>query len=288
MDAAPLPRLDELLPRALGSDAARPLLTYYDDATGERAELSVATFGNWVAKTANFLRDTIDIAPGERVAIRLPPHWQYAVWLTACWTVGAVAVPLRAESPEAAPRDETRDETRDAAAGAAVTVIADDDQPPPPGELVVLGLGPLGLPRSRDERSLAHRAGRGAFDYDREIHRHGDHFSRPDAAARRPEDVVLELDGRSLTEAVLLQQVCEALTRWRVRRGDRILCARQLDTLPAILGGLLVPLAASATAVLCRRLDLARLPERVDTEKIVAALRVPGLPPSYLPGVALL
>ncbi len=33
------------------ADRARPLLTYYDDATGERAELSAITLENWVAKT---------------------------------------------------------------------------------------------------------------------------------------------------------------------------------------------------------------------------------------------
>ena len=40
-----------LLADALRADPGRPLITFYDDATGERVELSVATFGNWVAKT---------------------------------------------------------------------------------------------------------------------------------------------------------------------------------------------------------------------------------------------
>ncbi|HET6211502.1 MAG TPA: TIGR03089 family protein, partial [Micromonosporaceae bacterium] len=40
-----------LLARAVAAEPARPLITYYDDATGERTELSAATLANWVAKT---------------------------------------------------------------------------------------------------------------------------------------------------------------------------------------------------------------------------------------------
>ena len=54
----------DLLRSALAADPARPLVTFYDDATGERVELSVATFANWVAKTANLLQD--ELAAGAR------------------------------------------------------------------------------------------------------------------------------------------------------------------------------------------------------------------------------
>ena len=42
-----------LLAELLRADAGRPLVTFYDDATGERVELSVATYANWVAKTSS-------------------------------------------------------------------------------------------------------------------------------------------------------------------------------------------------------------------------------------------
>ena len=44
-------------PLRTGSAAARPLITFYDDATGERVELSAATTANWAAKAANLLRE---------------------------------------------------------------------------------------------------------------------------------------------------------------------------------------------------------------------------------------
>ena len=91
--ALPNDTVDGRLRAALINDAARPLVTFYDDATGERVELSVATFHNWVAKTANLLRDGLDVQPGGRVGLLLPLHWQAAVWIVACWAAGAVVVP---------------------------------------------------------------------------------------------------------------------------------------------------------------------------------------------------
>ena len=83
----------DLLRSALAGDPSRPLLTFYDDATGERVELSVATLANWVAKTANLLQDDLSVQPGDRVALLLPAHWQTAAWLLACFSTGAVAAP---------------------------------------------------------------------------------------------------------------------------------------------------------------------------------------------------
>jgi uncharacterized protein (TIGR03089 family) len=79
----------ELLADELRRDGTRPLFTYYDDATGERVELSVATTANWVAKTANFLTDEHGVDVGDTVGVMLPLHWQTAIVLLACWAVGA-------------------------------------------------------------------------------------------------------------------------------------------------------------------------------------------------------
>ena len=65
---------DALLDPLLKADPMGPRITYYDDATGERIELSTATLANWAAKTANLLRDELGAGPGTRVAVLLPPH----------------------------------------------------------------------------------------------------------------------------------------------------------------------------------------------------------------------
>ncbi len=78
----------ELITASLRADAARPLVTFYDDATGERVELSVATYANWVDKTAGLARDELDAERGGLVLVDLPTHWLGAVWLGAAWTLG--------------------------------------------------------------------------------------------------------------------------------------------------------------------------------------------------------
>ena len=63
-----------LLLNALTADPARPFVTFYDDTTGERTELSVRTFDNWVAKTANLLQDELSASLGSTLAVALPTH----------------------------------------------------------------------------------------------------------------------------------------------------------------------------------------------------------------------
>ncbi|MEH3033044.1 MAG: TIGR03089 family protein [Aeromicrobium erythreum] len=80
--------LPDLLP--LRRDPAAPAVTFYDGSTGERVELSGTTLANWVAKTAGFLVDEVEV--GTRLRIGLPSHWLRPVWLLAAWSVGAVVV----------------------------------------------------------------------------------------------------------------------------------------------------------------------------------------------------
>ncbi|CAN5561291.1 TIGR03089 family protein [soil metagenome] len=80
----------EVLAARLRTDPGQPLVTFYDDATGERVELSVTTYANWVAKAASLLVDELDLERGDRLRIDLPPHWLGAVFVGAAWTAGLV------------------------------------------------------------------------------------------------------------------------------------------------------------------------------------------------------
>jgi uncharacterized protein (TIGR03089 family) len=266
----------DLLDAALRADPARPLLTFYDDATGERTELSVATFANWVAKSANLLRDDLDAQPGSTLALALPVHWQAAVMLQSAWALGLeVLTPDPDGTPPAADITVTSYDAVDAGVLASAG-----------GGLVVLGLGPLGLARADRPPPPGP-----ALDFDREVHAHGDRFapgSAPDAgraALRAPDGAYTAGD---LTGLAIAQRAVPA--------GRRLLVAEPLRTLPAVLGGLLVPLAAGVTAVLCRHLDPSRLTGprgRIRQEDVVASVTSlgtsipPGPPdlPQWVPDV---
>ncbi|WP_457109964.1 TIGR03089 family protein [Marmoricola sp. URHA0025 HA25] len=78
----------DLLARRLTADPGQPLVTFYDDASGERTELSVKTFANWVSKTANLYADELMLDPGDAIRIDLPVHWLGPVFLGAAWSCG--------------------------------------------------------------------------------------------------------------------------------------------------------------------------------------------------------
>ncbi|HRC11627.1 MAG: TIGR03089 family protein [Candidatus Phosphoribacter baldrii] len=84
----PAPAPADVLAAMLRSDATRPRITCYDDATGERIELSAKTLANWVAKAANLLQDEGDVTVGNTVGLDLPLHWRAAYWALAAWSVG--------------------------------------------------------------------------------------------------------------------------------------------------------------------------------------------------------
>jgi uncharacterized protein (TIGR03089 family) len=143
-----------ILAAAVWRDPTRPLLTWYDDATGERTELSGATLANWVAKTANLLVDGAGLGPGDRAAVLLPPHWQSAAVLLACWSAG-VAVADGDDAPV--------DVLFAAASG------VEDAQRRPAGERYVLSLDPFALPM----RGVPS----GWSDFNLEVRAYGDAFA---------------------------------------------------------------------------------------------------------------
>src|SRR5688572_33186674 len=77
-----------ILSDLLRGEPGRPLVTFYDHASGERTELSVTTYANWVAKTSSLLVETLDLERGQMLRIDLPTHWLGPVFLGAAWTVG--------------------------------------------------------------------------------------------------------------------------------------------------------------------------------------------------------
>ncbi len=101
--------MSDVFNRLLQARASRagstPLITYYDDHTGERTELSAVSFANWVDKTANLLLDELMIEPGQPVRLRLgtsaPAHWTTLVWVAAIWRAGC-PVTLLGDPPAAA------------------------------------------------------------------------------------------------------------------------------------------------------------------------------------------
>jgi uncharacterized protein (TIGR03089 family) len=67
---------------------AQPFVTYYDEATGERSELSAKSLANWVAKTHFLLGDELGLGVGDSAFISLPAHWISVPALLGVLTAG--------------------------------------------------------------------------------------------------------------------------------------------------------------------------------------------------------
>jgi uncharacterized protein (TIGR03089 family) len=234
----------DLLRRALAADPSRPLVTFYDDATGERVEFSVKTFDNWVAKTANLLLDGLGAEPGAKVVLALPVHWQTAVWLFACWSAGLTAVPVdEGEIPADA-------DIVAAAPGRLAAALSTG------AEVVGLSLHAMGGPLGECPP--------GVTDYAVEVRAYGDRFG----AAVSADAPAVELGGEVMTGARLVTEA-EALG---LPERTRMLTTVSYATRQGLLSGLIGPMAAQGSVIICQNPDETRLDRRKSLERATAVI----------------
>ncbi|HEX8631492.1 MAG TPA: TIGR03089 family protein, partial [Catenuloplanes sp.] len=224
--------IPSLVATAIGHDPTRPLLTWYDDATGDRTELSGATLDNWVAKTANLLVDGVGLGPADTVGVLLPPHWQSAVVLLGCWAAG-VAVD---HGPDPRPVE---------ALFVATAGVADAARAWSAGERYVLGLLPLGAPMRQVPD--------GYLDFVVEVRGQGDRFVASGPVG--PHDLAVA-GPTELGHAELCEQAVSRAAELGITAGSRVLIDAVHHADP--LDWLLAPLAVGASVVLCAQLDPSR------------------------------
>jgi uncharacterized protein (TIGR03089 family) len=223
----------------LRSDPMGPRVTYYDDASGERIELSTVTLANWAAKTANLLRDELGAGPGTRVVVLLPAHWQTAAVLLGAWWIGAEVV-LSGSADLALCTSERLDEADEAVAG---------------GEVAVLSLDPFGKP--------APDLPIGVSDYATAVRVHGDQYTaevRPGAA----------LAGRSVDE--VLAAAADSAVASGLEAGDRVMSSLPWSTADDVVANLLAVFVAGASLVQVANPDPEALERRRVTEKVTKDL----------------
>jgi len=224
-----------LLDPLMASDPAGPRITYYDDATGERIELSTATLVNWAAKTGNLLRDEMGAGPSARVAVLLPAHWQTAAVLFGIWWIGAEVV-TGGQADIALCTAERLGEADDAVGM---------------GEIAVLSLDPFGKP--------APDLPVGVIDYATAVRVHGDQIvpeRNPGAA----------LDGRSVTDVLSSAQASAAAQG--LTADDRVMSTAGWTNANDLTENLLAVFAIGASLVQVANQDAAATDRRRQTEKV--------------------
>ncbi|MFI5492781.1 TIGR03089 family protein [Actinoplanes sp. NPDC051859] len=238
--------MNETIPAAFAAairkDPTVPLLTWYDDTTGDRTELSGATMDNWVAKTANLLVDGAGLGPGDTAAVLLPPHWQTAAILLGTWAAG----PEVHTGPQALTVD----------ALFAWPATAEESNSWAAGERYATGLLPLAMP--------LRPVPTGFVDYTVEVRGQGDRF-----VAIQP----VTPDDPALNAATHREISARATARARdlgIEPGARVMIDAQAH--PDPVDWLLAPLVVGASIVLCAGLDPAVIAKRVAAEQVTHTL----------------
>ena len=219
----------------LRSDPAGPRVTYYDDATGERIELSTATLANWAAKTGNLLRDEFGVGPGSRVAVLLPAHWQTAAVLLGVWWIGAEVVL--------------------GGSGDVAMCTADRLSGADADEVVALSLDPFGRP--------VPDLPVGVTDYATSVRVHGDQI----VAEARPGPAFC---GRSADD--VLSVAVDSAEGQGITGGDRVLSTAAWQTEGELIANLLAVLAVGASLVQVANPDPALMARHTTTEKVTRVL----------------
>ncbi|WP_422753649.1 TIGR03089 family protein [Micromonospora sp. WMMD708] len=233
----------------------RPLLTYHDDATGERTALTAGQLGGWAARTAGLLRDGCGLGPGSRVAVLLPPHWRTAAVLLGAWSVG-MAVSFRPRATAGLPVLEPGGDRPYDAVFVTPERLDDWLEDVPEGvHRYLVGTGP---------GSLAD-VPVGWLDWSAEVLRHAD--TPPDHAAVHPAAPATP-DGTSYANWGRLAK--EVAAQLDLRPGDRLLVDAAEHEQP--VKWLLAPLAVGASTVICANLDPAGLAARISTEHVTHVL----------------
>jgi len=232
-----------LLDPILKANPARPLITFYDDATGERIELSGLTTANWAAKTANMLRDECDVETGTPVAVLLPAHWQTAAVLLGAWWCGAHVVAEPADAEWILCDSDRLDLALAAAPSGGVVALSLD----------AFGKGLTGLPD-------------GVIDYATEVRTHGDDFVPwepvPDTAPALGDLTVADAVASAKRRAGELD----------ITPTDRVLSMAEWSSLDGVVDGLLSVLAIGSSLVQCRNPDMGKMIARAAAEKCTRRL----------------
>ena len=237
-----------VLADAVRQDPGRPLVTFYDEATGERVELSRATFDNWVSKVANLFSSELGVVPGSGLTVELPPHWLGPVVLVGGWAAGLTLGDDLATSDVAVvgPQTVATAATAPDVVGGGIGVVA-------------CSLRPLG---GRFTETLPS----GWLDFAVVVPPQPDAILLP--VALDPGNPALSASTLRLDHTELLAAGRQAAGRLGLAPGDRLATDLDPTGVPTLVTSLVAPLVAGASLVLVVNATPERRAQIVEQEKV--------------------
>jgi uncharacterized protein (TIGR03089 family) len=234
---------EQLFADLLAAAPAAPFVTYYDEQTGERSELSARSLGNWVAKTHFLLLDELGLTVGSAAFVALPAHWISVPAVLGCLTAGLELVDdaARADVAFVAP-----------ATGARATGVPD-----------VYAVAPASA-----ATGFAGEVPGGAADYVRAVRPQPDKWSTVRLAAAATDPCL-----PGLTRGDVVDRARDRAAQAVLGPGARILTDRDWASFDDLIDTLFAPLAVGGSLVLVRNASDEVLARRAEQERVSAVLR---------------
>jgi len=233
---------EQLFADLLAASPGQPFVTYYDEASGERSELSVKSLANWVAKTHHLLATELGLGAGDRALVAVPAHWISVPVLLGALTAGL--------------------ELTDEAAEADVAFVAPATLAQGAGVPDLYAIAP-------DSAAVGFKGAEpsGTGDYVVAVRPQEDKWPSVRFGAG-PEDMCFA--GR--TRAEVAGWAAERATALGLDRGGRLLSTREWVTSADWVEAVLAPLAVGGSLVLVRNADEATLVRRGEQERATARI----------------
>jgi uncharacterized protein (TIGR03089 family) len=235
---------EALFAASLRAEPTRPLVTFYNDATGERIELSARSLANWVAKTHFLLIDELGLGVGDTALVAAPTDWITVAILLGCWSAGLSVTATAAESA--------------AVAFVTADTVAIADSIPD-----VFAIDLAAMSRSSVNPPAP------AADYVTAVRPQPDAWAGVRFAAG-PADAAID----GITRAQLTTQVSARATELGIPAGARVLFEGGWTGAPGWIDGLLVPLSVGGSTVLVVNADSdsAKRERRIQQEQVTAVI----------------